>query len=462
MENIILGVMIVGFAVVAFLASKRFDVGEIKETLEQFREKVDDDLGDRSGELKKDINDTLGTFNSIFNDNLRSFTSGQGEQIKQLQDGLKNQFDTFSNGQEKQSKQLTEEVSKQIFVLNQTIDQLKTVHSGSMKDLQSLVNNELEKVRRDNDEKLEKIRQSVDDQLESKLQKSVQQSFNSVLTQLQQVDKSLGEMQNVAKEVDGLRKIFFNVKLRGNFGEVQLESILDEIMRGRYNKQVMIRDGSKDRVDFTVDVPSDKKDSKTVLPIDSKFPMEAYERLQKAREDGDKRVIGQEVEKLATAVRREAKSINEKYIHQPKTTPFAVMFLAAESVYAEVISQPGLVEEIRKNYQVLITGPSTVIALLNTLQMGFQTLELTESAGKIGKVLTNTKREFAEFAKTLNTMKSHLNSTSKDLDSLINARTNSIIKALDEFKGEDELDCKTDIDMIEKKEDSFFGNSEEA
>ena len=283
----------------------------------------------------------------------------------------------------------------------------------------------------DNSRQLEKMRDTVDEKLQKTLEERISQSFNLVSDRLEQVYKGLGEMQNLASGVGDLKKVLSNVKNRGILGEIQLGSILSQILAPeQYEENVKTTSGSE-RVEFAVILPGD--DEGTVyLPIDAKFPGDAYNHLMEAYDSGDKALIDAAGKNLETAVKKAAKDIHDKYIEPPATTDFGIMFLPFEGLYAEVVRR-GLVESLQREYKVNIAGPTTMAALLNSLQMGFKTLAIQKRSGEVWNTLAAVKTEFGKFEKTLTKAQERINQANKELEHLVGTRTrmmNSKLKSV--------------------------------
>ena len=297
-------------------------------------------------------------------------------------------------------------------------------------------------------EQLEEIRGTVDEKLQTTLEKRITESFKTVSSQLEQVYKGLGEMQSLANDVGGLKKIMSGVKTRGNLGEYQLAGILAEILAPeQYASNVATIPKSSERVEFAVKLPHE--DGTIYLPIDSKFPAETYMQLRDAQESGDRKAVEAAYKNLEAVIKSEAKDIRTKYVAVPYTTNFAIMFLPAEGLYAEVVSR-GMVETLQRDYQVNVAGPSTMAALLNSLQMGFKTLAIQQKSNYAWEVLGAVKTEFEKFGEGLKKMQSHLDMTSKDLDALITTRTNQMQRKLRDVERLDELKAAQLLELTAK------------
>ena len=273
-------------------------------------------------------------------------------------------------------------------------------------------------IQTNNSEQLEKMRATVDEKLQSTLEKRLSESFKVVSERLEMVHKGLGEMQNLATDVSDFKRVLTNVKTRGTWGEVQLESLLDQVfIKDHYDKQVMLRPGSRDQVDFAIKLPDKSSKNQFIyLPIDAKFPLEDYQRLVVAQEKGDLVSMEAANKALINRVKLEAKSIKEKYIFPPKTTDFAILYVPTEGLYAEILRAPGLFELLQSQYRVTIAGPTTVAAILSSFQLGFRSLAIAEQTGQVWELLTTIKGEFGNFGTLLEKTRDKLVSATNDLD----------------------------------------------
>lgn len=280
------------------------------------------------------------------------------------------------------------------------------------------VNDQLEKIREDNEKRLESIRTTVDQKLTTTLNTRLGESFKVVSNQLEVVHHSLGEMKELANDVGNLSRILMNVKIRGTWGEYQLENILEQILiPSQWEKNVITRKSTNNRVEFAIILPG-KGDFPIYLPIDSKFPKEDYERLQEYQVEGDKDKIAATKKAIATRIQSEAKDIYEKYIDPPHTTEFAILFLPIEGLFAEVLSINGLIDKIQRDYKVVVSGPTNFAALLNSLQMGFKTLAIERRSEEVWNVLSSVKSEFQRFTIQIDKVQQKLNQASTSLDKL--------------------------------------------
>ncbi|MGN0127081.1 DNA recombination protein RmuC, partial [Glutamicibacter soli] len=304
--------------------------------------------------------------------------------------------------------ELRQDLSAQRGELRQTLGQVRTeidAKLGAMADgnarrhlqLQTLMQEQMDKLRAGNEAKLEQMRETVDEKLQGTLEKRLGESFELVSKRLEMVQQGLGEMQSLAQDVGGLKRVLTNVKSRGTWGEVQLERQLEDILtRDQYEQNVTIVPGSREAVEFAVILPG-REDGTIYLPIDSKLPQEDYERLLDAQESGDKAAVEQASRALDKAIIEQAKLISGKYIAPPHSTDFAIMYLPTEGLFAEVVRRPGLASKLQTEHRVLVTGPTTLMSLLNSLQMGFRTLAIEKRSSEVWQVLAAAKDEFRKY-----------------------------------------------------------------
>lgn len=309
------------------------------------------------------------------------------------------------------------------------------LHSFSADNVQNLenirrsVDEKLESIRRENLRQLDEMRQTVDEKLQKTLEEKMNKSFSLVNERLEQVYKGLGEMQTLAVGVGDLKKVLSNVKTRGILGEIQLGAILSEILtKEQYEENIATKKGSKNVVEFAIKLPSDGAGT-VYLPVDSKFPGDTYSALRDAVESCDKQRIEAAQKALVQRIKGEAKDIHDKYIDPPNTTEFAIMFLPFEGLYSEVVNM-GLVEVLQREYKVNIAGPSTMAALLNSLQMGFKTLAVQKRSAEVWKILGGVKTEFDKFNDVLVMTQQRLDQANKELDKLVGVRTRQIQRQL--------------------------------
>lgn len=333
------------------------------------------------------------------------------------------------------TKVLREELALQLHNFTNANDQkiirLTQMNEQKLDKLRETVESKLASIQTDNNKKLEEMRVTVDEKLHSTLEKRLGESFQLVSERLEQVHKGLGEMQQLATGVGDLKKVLSNVKTRGIWGEMQLASLLEQVLTPeQYAVNVITKRGSQDRVEFAVKLPGkDEYDTIVWLPIDAKFPQEDYQRLMDAQEAANAELAAAAAANLEIRIRQEAKTIKEKYIDPPNTTDFAIMFLPVEGLYAEVLRRPGLCDTLQREYRVSITGPTTLAALLNSLQLGFRTLAIEKRSSQVWTLLGAVKTEFGKFGDVLEKTKEKLEQASRQIDGAA-VRTRAIERKL--------------------------------
>lgn len=378
---IILSIAIVAMAVVLAIALSK-----------NKNNNIDDAIYDASKKLNQDTVNSVKLMSDMINQNQVNMAENQKFQLQQMENRLK----TFSMENEQK-----------------------------LENIRSTVEKKLTYMQEDNNKQLENIRTTVDEKLQNTLENKLNKSFETVSKQLQQVYKGLGEMQNLAVGVGDLKKVLSNVKTRGILGEIQLSAILKEILSPeQYEENVATKKGSRNVVEFAIKLPADD-DSFVYLPIDSKFPGDTYAKLVDAMNSGNKEEIEVCSKNLLRTIKSEAKDIHDKYISPPNTTEFAIMFLPFEGLYAEVVNR-GMVEVLQREYKVNVAGPSTMGALLNSLQLGFKTLAVQKRSAEVWQILNDVKREFDTFADVLEKTQTRLNQANTELDKLVGVRTRKI------------------------------------
>lgn len=390
--------------------------------------------------------------------NERSNRTEIGESIEKLSKSIltnmvelsklqKNQFDTYSRTMDRTLDTFNFNLNKSIDDLNKlqserlkdfttttekTLDKINVNLNESIDNLTKLQKDKFTELTNSTQDNLEKMRVTVDEKLQSTLEKRLGESFKLVSDRLEQVHKGLGEMQSLASEVGDLKKVLSNTKARGVLGEVQLERILDQFLSPeQYEKNIITKKGSRETVEFAIKLPGrDYNRDEIYLPLDAKFPLEVYNKLLEAYDMQDKNLIKTREKELEKFIKKSAKDIRDKYIDPPTTTDFGLMFLPIEGLYAEVIKNQNLVEEIQKDYKINITGPTTLIALLNSLQMGFRSLAIEKHSSEVWKILGAVKTEFSKFETVLNSAQNKLNQASSEIDKLVGTRTRQINRKL--------------------------------
>ena len=321
---------------------------------------------------------------------------------------------------------------------------------ASLNEQQQLLVNHTEK-------RLEEIRITVEEKLQKTLNERISQSFRLVNEQLENVQKGLGEMQTLAQDVGGLKRVLSNVKTRGNIGEIQLSMLLEQLLAPeQYEANVKTKKGSDALVEFAVKLPGKDDLAQCVyLPIDAKFPKDMYEQLLDAYDTADPQQIETAGKNLETTIRKMAKDISDKYLDPPATTEFGIMFLPFEGIYAEVVRRSALLEDLQRHYRVVVTGPTTLAAILNSLQMGFRTLAIQKYSGEVWKILGAVKKEFESMGGMLEKAKKHLETANGQIDNVLGVRTRAIqrrLKDVDTLSAEDARKIIPEIGPLEEEE----------
>ena len=346
------------------------------------------------------------------------------------------------NAQNDNVKAMGERMDRFMYNTQKGLEDVKTTTAQSIANLRLANEQSIKEMKEDNAKQLDKMRETVDEKLSATLEQRFNQSFKIVNDRLEEINRTFGELQNLQTGVSDLNRIFKNVKTRGTWGEVALENLLAQILAPeQYQKQVRIKRGSDDMVDFVIKMPG-KGDEEVMLPIDAKFPVEDYARLVEASEKGDADGVESASKALAARVKSEAMSIRDKYVVPPRTTDFAIMYLPTEGLYAEVIRREGLVEDIQNKFRIVVCGPTTIAALLNSLQMGFRSVAIEKRSTEIGKLLQSFMSDFAMFTKYLRQTGDRLDSVKKSLENaeertrIIGKKLNKVNSLSDE-KGPD-------------------------
>ncbi|HEL2675951.1 TPA: DNA recombination protein RmuC [Streptococcus suis] len=350
--------------------------------------------------------------------------------------------DTADNLSDQLSYQLENATLKQQQAIHQEVERLRTELYQQLTDIRQELNRShletrdatdrrLQAIQESNEKRLKEMRQTVEEKLEKTLQTRLQASFETVSKQLESVNRGLGEMQTVARDVGSLNKVLSGTKTRGIMGELQLGQIIEDILTpSQYEREFATVSGSSERVEYAVKLPGRTEGDYIYLPIDSKFPLADYYRLEDAYESGDKDQIDLYRKNLLAAIKRFAKDIQSKYLNPPETTNFGVLFLPTEGLYSEVVRNPIFFDELRRQENIVVAGPTTLSALLNSLSVGFKTLNIQRSADDISKVLGNVKLEFGKFSDLLLKAQKQLNQASSNIDKLLTTRTNAIERSL--------------------------------
>ena len=349
--------------------------------LEKSGERMERSLKDEISRIREEAVLTAGQGREEINNSLKRFGDLVSSRMNEISSSQKNQLSTFAD-----------QLNKLTGSNEERLDKMRTTIEEKLRLLQE-----------DNAKKLDQMRETVDEKLHATLERRLGESFKQVSERLELVHKGLGEMRSVASSVGDLKKVLSNVKSRGTWGEVQLGNLLEQVLTAdQFEKNVATKKGSKDRVEFAIKLPGKDDDTGEVwLPIDAKFPQEDYQRLVDAEEKGDKAQAEESAKQIETRIKLEAKSIKEKYIDPPNTTDFGIMFIPIEGLYAEILRRPGLCDKLQREHRIMVTGPTTLAALLNSLQMGFRTLAIEKRSSEVWTLLGSVKTEFGKFGDLL-------------------------------------------------------------
>lgn len=375
-------------------------------------------------ELRREISESSRGARQELTHNLATFQEALVKQAAEATRTQNNQIDVFGQQLTLLQKTLSD-------TLNTQLQGLSESNARRLGEVRATLEAQLAQMQQTNAAKLDEMRKTVDEKLQTTLETRLGESFKQVADRLEQVHKGLGEMQSLAQGVGDLQRVLTNVKTRGMFGEVQLEALLEQVLTGeQYAKQVETKPRSNQRVDFAIRFPGRSADGTPVwLPVDAKFPREDYERLLDAQDRADPAAADIAARALEVRIRTEAKSISESYLCPPQTTDFAILFLPIESLYAEVLRRPGLMDSLQRDYRVTLAGPTTLLAMLNSLHMGFRTLALEQQASEVWKVLGAVKTEFERYGDWVARIKEQVQKASDTLDKA-DTRTRQMRRAL--------------------------------
>ncbi|MCD7100845.1 DNA recombination protein RmuC [Pseudoclavibacter sp. 13-3] len=340
-----------------------------------------------------------------------------GQQLVQNAQVVEQRLQGFEQAQSQAAALQREDAARARHEMGAAVDTRLASFADRMQTLNETLSTELAHLRADNERKLEQMRATVDEKLQGTLERRLGESFRLVSDRLEQVQKGLGEMQTLASDVGGLKRVLTNVKNRGSWGEVQLGRQLEDLLApDQYDSNVIIRPGSTENVEYAVRLPGRDDTSVVYLPIDSKFPQEDYERLLQAQEAADTSGIEVAARSLEKAVRLQAKTIASKYIDPPHSTDFAIMYLPTEGLFAEVIRRPGLASDLQTQFHVMVTGPTTLMSLLNSLQLGFKTLAIEQRTSEVWKILSAAKTEFGKYGQVWEKLSKQLQTAQRTVD----------------------------------------------
>lgn len=424
MELILLGIIALLVAVNLFLLLKQKSTSEGARTLNALI-KFEQQLA----QIEKQVKD----------DAQRNREESQGA-FKLQREELTKSLAQFEERFENNSRRLNEILKERFSVLNEKQTQLNTEAEKRIKDVRDIVEKQLKELREDNSKQLAEVNKTVNEKLQKTLNERLSQSFETVGKQLKSVQEGLGEMKSLATDVGGLKKVLSNVKMRGGLGEVQLAMLLENILApDQYEANVKTKAGSDANVEFAIKLPGKDDVNSTVwIPVDAKFPKDVYENLQNAYEDGNPALVEQAKKEMENTIKKMAKDIRDKYLDPPKTTDFGIMFLPFEGIYAEVVRKAALLETLQREYKIIVTGPTTLAAILNSLQMGFKTLAIQKRSSEVWSVLGEVKKEFNNFGGMMQKAQKNIQTGLNQLDDVMGVRTRAIERKLKDVSSLDE------------------------
>jgi len=426
LEIVIIVLVVLSLLLQSVIIFKKKDDKEIKSFMERNNGSLDNKFSNMRLELSQLFTNLQTTLLNILESKLNDSSQKEIEKI----DMLIKTIETFLKEMKVAVENNTVKTEIKLEKINETLEkQIKSLET-------------------ENSKKLDEMRNVVDEKLQKTLETRLANSFKQVTDNLEKVYQGLGEMQHIASGVSDLKKVLSNVKTRGILGETQLSAILEQILSPeQYDINVITKEKSKDPVEFAIKMPGDDQNF-VYLPIDAKFPVDSYSKLLTAYDTGNVEEIKMAKNELVARIKRFGKDIHEKYVEPPRTTDFAIMFLPVEGLYAEVV-QTGVTEDLQRDYKINVAGPSTMAALLNSLQMGFKTLAIQKRSGEVWKVLSAVKTEFSTFQTVLEGTQNKLNQATNELEKLVGVRTRQIQRKLDGVMSIPEHESKQILDIKE-------------
>ena len=438
MESFLLIALIVSNVVILLFLVLRLgkkDTGllQLFDNLDKSLSKIEIALRDDLRINREEISNISRENRIELNGSLKDFRKELSDTLKEITNQSKTDNALFRDTQSNSFKGFQDTFDKNVSSFNQV-----------QREMFAILNEEQKKLVDSTEKKLEEMRATVDEKLQKTLNERLGQSFELVVRQLENVQKGLGEMQTLAQDVGGLKRVLTNVKMRGSIGEVQLAMLLEQILApGQYEANVKTKSGSAEIVEFAIKLPGrDDQQSVVWLPVDAKFPKDIYEQLQSAHESGDIPKIEAAQKLLEQTIKKMAKDIHEKYIDPPNTTDFGIMFLPFEGIYAEVVRRASLLDELQRTYKIVVTGPTTLAAILNSLQMGFKTLAIQQRSGEVWKILGAVKKEFELFAGLVEKAQGNIQTGLNQLDDVLGKRTRAIQRKLSSVEVLDPIENK--------------------
>lgn len=436
--TILIILSVIGIGVGLFKKPKieiKSQLREIEDSMIKFGSAIDRTEKSIKDELQRNRTETNGiakTNRDELTKSLESFSNQFSRNVKDLNELLRGKYEEMRIRQVESNKQTTD----------------------NLKEVKDSVEKQLKAIREDNTKQLDEMRKTVDEKLQKTLNERLSQSFETVGKQLQAVQEGLGEMKTLASDVGGLKKVLSNVKMRGGIGEIQLSMLLEQILApDQYEANVKTKSSSSDLVEFAIKLPGrDDFGTNVWLPIDAKFPKDVYEKLQEAYDDGDQNKVNAAQKNMESTIKKMAKDIGEKYIDPPNTTDFGIMFLPFEGIYAEVVRKAALLEDLQRNYKIIVTGPTTLAAILNSLQMGFKTLAIQKRSSEVWQVLGAVKKEFENFGGMMEKAQNNIQTGLNQLDDLMGKRTRAIQRRLQSVEALNEAQAKNILPEITNPE----------
>lgn len=368
--------------------------------------------------------------------------------FKRQREELTQALNQFGERYDQNSKRLNDLLKERFALLNEKQTQLNLEAEKRIKEVRDVVEKQLKELREDNSKQLAEVNKTVNEKLQKTLNDRLSQSFETVGKQLKSVQEGLGEMKTLATDVGGLKKVLSNVKMRGGLGEVQLAMLLENILApDQYEANVKTKAGSDAVVEFAIKLPGkDDLNSIVWIPVDAKFPKDVYEHLQNAYEDGNPVLVEQAQKELENTLKKMAKDIRDKYLDPPKTTDFGILFLPFEGIYAEVVRKAALLETLQRDYKIIVTGPTTLAAILNSLQMGFKTLAIQKRSSEVWTVLGEVKKEFNNFGGMMQKAQKNIQTGLNQLDDVMGVRTRAIERKLKDVSSLDDGNSTSKIE----------------
>ncbi len=431
MEYAILALCLVNLALTALLIFRKKGAdGEQGVNKNDVKEAVNESINNMSAMLLGSIENTNKLFSNSVNEKIAELKGEMKELNERNSKGYVDFIEKLNSALTELTKAVREENEKAISNLNTKFDEFAKLMKERLDTIDSNVSKALVELRRENTEKLGEIQKTVDEKLQKTLDERLKSSFESVVSQIGNVNKAIGEIKSIAQDVGSLKNVLTNVKTKGIVGEVILGNIISEILtHDQYEENFATKKGSRDVVEFAIKMPAGENGGFIYLPIDSKFPLETYYKIKDAMDKGNKDELDAARRELRAKLRTYAKDIATKYISVPDTTDFAIMFLPIEGLYIEAI-EGGLFEEFQRDFKVNIVGPSTLAALLNALRSGFNSLAIQKRSNEVFKLLEAVKAEFESFAKVLSSAQNRADQLSEDLEKLVGTRTRQMQKKL--------------------------------